>query len=167
LAEYIFVPQHTIFPGGSTTSGCRWQWPNVWLIDSECKAHNSTAAESKNNWYGQRPRITEKSECSVFDKTSKFNHIFFTDHSHEEVESCNQRTKKNNQPHVTLFQNQFGVCDFLKQTLKLSFAHSNFLYNFYEQTKSVGGSVFTHSWLFGGTFSNDEEMKKNALQKQC
>jgi len=40
-------------------------------------------------------------------------------------------------------------------------------YNFFEQKKSLGGSVFAHSWLFGGTFSNDGEMKKNALQKQC
>jgi len=27
LAEYIFIPQHIIFPGGSVTPGSRW--PNV------------------------------------------------------------------------------------------------------------------------------------------
>jgi len=31
-----------------------------------------------------------------------------------------RRQKKHNQTHVTFFQKQFGVSDFLKQTLKLS-----------------------------------------------
>jgi len=43
-----------------------------------------------------------------------------------------------------------------------SIAHSNFLYTFYEQTKSLGDSIFTvrthgHSEV---EFSNDEEIKK-------
>jgi len=40
LAEYIFIPQHIIFPGGSVTPGSRWS--NVWPIDSiiECKTKN-------------------------------------------------------------------------------------------------------------------------------
>ena len=86
--------------------------------------------------------------------------------------------KKNNQTHVTLFQKQFGVSDLLKQTptTKMIFygvpiasiAHSNFLYTFYEQTKSLGDAIFAvrtsgHSEV---AFSSDEEMKKNALQKQ-
>jgi len=38
LAEYIFIPQHIIFPGGSVTPGS--YWPNVWSIDSECTTKN-------------------------------------------------------------------------------------------------------------------------------
>jgi len=38
LAEYIFIPQHIIFPGGSARPGSRW--PNVWSVDSEYKAKN-------------------------------------------------------------------------------------------------------------------------------
>jgi len=30
----------------------------------------------------------------VFDKTSKINHNFFTEHCHKDAESCNQKTKK-------------------------------------------------------------------------
>ena len=76
--------------------------------------------------------------------------------------------KKNNQTHVTLFQKQFGVSDLLKQTptTKMIFygvpiasiAHSNFLYNVYEQIKSLGDSIFAvrdrgHSEV---AFSNDQ-----------
>jgi len=46
LAEYIFIPQHIIFPGVSVTP--RSRWPNVWSIDSgvnliyiECKTKSS------------------------------------------------------------------------------------------------------------------------------
>jgi len=38
LAEYIFIPQHIIFPCGSIMPGSLW--PNVWSIDSECKTKN-------------------------------------------------------------------------------------------------------------------------------
>jgi len=37
-AEYIFIPQHIIFPGGSVMPGSRWS--NVWSIDNECKTKN-------------------------------------------------------------------------------------------------------------------------------
>jgi len=38
IAEYIFIPQHIMFPSGSVTPGSRW--PNVWSTDSECKTKN-------------------------------------------------------------------------------------------------------------------------------
>jgi len=42
LAEYIFIPRHMIFPGGSVTLGsCR---ANVWSIDGECKTKNCYTA---------------------------------------------------------------------------------------------------------------------------
>jgi len=127
---------------------------------------NPTVAEGKNDWHGQRPRITGKSEWSVFDKTSQFNHNLLLNIVAKKQSRAIRWQKKHNQTHIMHFQTQFGVSDFLKQILKLFFAHSNLLYNFCEQTKSLGDSVFARSWPFGGTFSKDKEMKKNALQKQ-
>jgi len=40
LAEYIYIPQHIIFPGRSVSPGSRW--PNVWSIDSESKTKTDT-----------------------------------------------------------------------------------------------------------------------------
>jgi len=94
--------------------------------------------------------LLEKSEWSVFDKTSKFNHNFLLNIVTKKQSRVIGR-QQNNQTHIIPFQTQFGVSDFLKQILKLFFAHSNFLYNFYEQTKSLGDSVFAHLWSFGGT----------------
>ena len=37
--------------------------------------------------------LLEKRERSVFSKTSKFNHDFFTEHCHKEAELHNQKTK--------------------------------------------------------------------------
>jgi len=62
---------------------------------------------------------------------------------------------------------QFGVSDFFKHTLKLSFAHLKFLYNFYELANALGDSVFVYYWLFGSTFSNDEEMKRTLCRSSC
>jgi len=45
LTQYIFIPQHMIFPGGSVTPVRRR--PNVWWlwsIDSECKTKNGYRA---------------------------------------------------------------------------------------------------------------------------
>jgi len=80
----------------------------------------------------------------MFDKTSNFNHNFFT----EQKQSRVIRRQKNNHwiRHTSHFQKHLGVSGFLKQILKLSFAHSNFLYNIYELTNALGDSVFAYSW---------------------
>jgi len=107
--------------------------------------------EDKGDWYGQMSRVTRKMWMIYVWLNIKLQPQSFAEHCLKEADSCNQKTEKQNQTQVSLFLQRFGVSDFFKKTLKLSFTHSNFLYNFYEQTKSLGHSVFAHSWSFGGT----------------
>jgi len=97
----------------------------------------------------------------MFDKTSKVNYNFFTEHCHKDAESCSQKTKKRShfsKNHLafliswnknTFYKNDVLWCSCCMYcTFKLSVQFPQFLWT--DKIIRWSNLCGAHSWSFGG-----------------
>jgi len=77
-----------------------------WLVIAH---HLQPRRKIKSDWYGQMSRVTRKKRMFYVWLNIKLQPQSFTEHCLKEAHSCNQKTEKHNQTHVTLFLKRFGV----------------------------------------------------------